>query len=608
MRSKRAVGLAVVSALLMSGLVGVLGVPASATDPAVLTVPSGEQRGVVGVTASADAGLYPFVQVGLVVGEITSVAGIPSGQLEGIDPVPVLNIGGTVNLQVPTWGVTDQWGTFVLMGCSTNNKATCTTPLQVQPRPIQQSAVASASFDVPTQPVFVPEEPVSITTSNAGGGQLVAWLQNSGLSQDLPNSGTTAWTDYPAPYGSESLTVGRCSTLVDDPAYCEPLNDTPVAWIEEFVPEQADADGFGLGFVTTDPSIPATSAQVTFTAHTMGQPYTLWWALRDANDDLVAGPVQIAEQSTAQAVTRTVSPIAHAVGAGIPDGDYAFVIYGSTSKGALTKQALETFTLTVLNDPPFEAAPLARVDRVQRPKDSARPTNTTAYFSVAALTDRPGGSAEFVIKNTAGSVVYDEQVSRPCVGYAEPNDCLTDGLTWDFRVPVGPDKTLLFPPGKYSVSARIPDQFGRLAPVALGALHVQKLVAVRKVVKVSVGKRLVSHGRLVKARFKLPMPEIKESYYDLSRTRITIGFKGTARRDRDRQVSCATTAGARKWLAYVPLESTGDQVCRLVNKSSFRGLPTRGVRVRLLVDNRAQMKVKWIKATYFFRGYLTPAS
>jgi hypothetical protein len=606
MRSTRAVGLAVVSALIVSGLVGVLSVPAAATDPAVLNVPSGEQGGVVGVTASADAGLYPYLQVGLVIGERT-ITSMPTAQLDGIDPAPVMYLGGTVALQVPTWGLTDEVATFVLMGCSSNSKATCTTPLAVEPRPILQTNLATASINLPGSPVFVPEEDVSITTENPGGGDLIAGLVQVGTEQSLPSDGTATFTAYGADFGEDTLAVRRCSALVSDLDYCELVESAAITWLREFVTEQADANGYGLGFVTTAPGIAATSVEVTFTAHSQGRPYDLWWALRDG-EEVIAGPVQIAQQSTTETFTSTVSPIAHAVGAGIPDGDYDFVVYGSTGKGGLTKQSLQSATVTVLNDPPFEAAPLAAVDRVQRPKDSARPANTSAYFAVAALTDRPGGAAEFVIRNSAGSVVYDGQVAQACPGYLEPNNCLTDGLTWDFRVPVGPNKTLLFPPGKYTVSARIPDQFGRLAPVALGALHVQKLAAVRKVVKFSPGERLVSHGRLVKARFKLPMPEIRESYYDLSRTHVTIGFKGTSGRDRDRQVSCATTAGARKWLAYVPLESTGDRICRLVNKSSFRGLPTRGVRVRALVDNRAQLKVKWIKATYFFRGYLTPAS
>lgn len=605
MRTKRAVGLAAVSALLISGFVDVLGMPASATDPAVLTVQSGEQRGVVSVTASADAGLYPFIQVGLVVGDVTS---FPTAPIDGIDPAPAMNLGGTLSLQVPTWGVSDKPATFVLMGCTASNKSTCTRPLQWTSRQIVQTAGVTATFSIPTPPVFVPEEDVSITATNSGGGQLVARLQDSGVSQDLPNSGTTLWTSFPTPFGDESLIVGRCSTLVDDPAYCEPVNDRRLAWIREFVTEQADAQGYGLGFVTTDPSIPATSVDLRFTAHTQGLPYDLWWELRDANQ-VVAGPVQVANRETAESFTATVSPIAHALGAGIPDGDYDFVIFGSTTKGGgLTKQVSQSFTVTVLNDPPFEAAPLALVDRVQRPKDSARPTNTTAFFSVAALTDRRGSGAEFVIKNSAGAVVYDEQQPAACVGFEEPNNCLTDALAWDFRVPVGPNKALLFPPGTYSVSARIPDQFGRVVPVNLGALYVQKLAGVRKVVKISPRERVISRGRLVKARFKLPMPEIKESYYDLARTRVTMGFKGTSRRDRDRRVSCATTAGALKWNSFVPLESTGDQVCRLVNKSSFRGLPTRGVRVRVQVDNRALLKVKWIRATYFFRGYLTPVN
>lgn len=608
MRSKRAVGLAVVSALVVSGLVGVLGVPASATDPAGLTVPSGEQRGVVGVTASADAGLYPFIQVGLLLGEITPVTSLPAGQLDGIDPAPVLNIGGTVNLQVPTWGVTDQMATFVLMGCANNNKATCTTPLAVEPRAMHQTNLASASIDLPGSPVFVPEEAVSITTDNPGGGELVAGLVQTGTEQSLPNNGTATFTAYGADFGNDTLAVRRCSALVNDPAYCEEVRTAAVTWIREFVVEQADARGYGLGFVTTDPAIPATSVDLTFTAHSQGRPYDLWWELRDGSQ-VIAGPVRLAQQSSLASFTATVSPIAHAVGGEIPDGDYDFVIYGSTSKGGgLTKQALQSFTVTLLNDPPLEAAPLALVDRVQRPPDSARPTNTTAYFSVAALTDRPGVKAEFLIKNSKGKVVYVTQQAAPCVGHVEPNSCFTDGLAWDFRVPVGANNTLLFPPGTYSVSAKIPDQFGRVAPVNLGPLYVQELAPVRKVVKLSPGGRVTSNGRLVRAKFRLPMPEIKESYYDLSRTRVLIGFKGTSRRDRDRRVSCATTAGRLKWKPYVDLASSGDQVCRLVNKSSFRGLPTRGVRIRAKVDNRAVLKVKWIKAIYHFRGYVTPAS
>lgn len=604
MRSKRAVVLAVVSTLVLSGLVGVLGVPASATDPAVLTVPSGEQRGVVGVTATADAGLYPFVQVGLVVGTLTS---FPAGQLDGIDPAPVLNVGGTVNLQVPTWGVTNKPGTFVLMGCSTNNKATCATPLTWETRQIVQTNLATASIDLPGSPVFVPEEDVAITTDNPGGGDMVAGLVQVGTEQSLPRNASAVFAAYGTDFGDDTLAVRRCSALISDLAYCELVEIAAITWIREFVTEQADAQGYGLGLVTTDPAIPATSVDLRFTAHSQGLPYDLWWELRDGAE-VIAGPVKLADRLSAASFTQTVSPIAHAVGAGIPDGDYDFVVYGSTRKGGLTKEALQSATVTVLNKPPIEAAPLVLVDRVQRPKDSAQPANTTAYFSVAALTDRRGREAEFVIKNSSGTVVHTARQSAACAGHEEPNNCLTDGLSWDFRVPVGPSKTLLFAPGTYSVSARIPDQFGRLAPVGLGALYVQKLAGVRKVVKVSPGKRVVSRGQLVKARFKLPMPVIKENYYDLSRTRVTIGFKGTSRRDRDRQVSCASTAGARKWTAYLPLESTGDPVCRLVNKSSVRGLPTRGVRVRTRVGNRALLKVKWIKATYFFRAYVTPAS
>jgi hypothetical protein len=161
-RSLGSLGLAIVLAIVGLG-VG-LSAPASAEPPA-LFVPDAPTGDTV-VTASADPAEWPYLQVKL--GRGFSFAP-PYAEVDAIDPAPAVNDGSPVPITVPTWGMADVDGVFVLLGCSTGDPATCATLLASEARRVTQSVVATAALEVPTEPVFVPEEQVRITIDNRAG-------------------------------------------------------------------------------------------------------------------------------------------------------------------------------------------------------------------------------------------------------------------------------------------------------------------------------------------------------------------------------------------------------------------------------------------------------
>jgi hypothetical protein len=214
---------------LLASLLAVLSTTTPAQADPVLTVPAAPSGDVV-VTAEADPAAWPYLQVKLA---LPANLHAPYESMTAIDPAPVANGGGPVEIIVPTWGLTDRTATFVLLGCATSAPDSCATLLASADRPLTQTEAATASIQKPDGVLLTPEESVQVTADNEGGGELRAYLQD-GLNwreDDLVNHAATTFDGYVEDSASGTLSARRCSALVELPTYCEVLASEQLAYV-----------------------------------------------------------------------------------------------------------------------------------------------------------------------------------------------------------------------------------------------------------------------------------------------------------------------------------------------------------------------------------------
>lgn len=447
---------------LAAALAAVTTSAAEAADP-TLVVPD-SPSGDVFVTATADPATAPYLAVRLIRGAS------PSAPYEGIDPAPTANLGGSVELSVPSWGLDRESASFVLLACANEDPATCAVQLATQVRRIEQTARTSTKFELPeADPVFVPEDDVYVTSRNDGGGVLRAHLGGIMIApveveeQTLISGVRTKFTAFPdIAYDGASLVVKRCSALHD--IYCTWATSTPISFIARpSIREMWDA--YSGTPMTVDPRWSGSTRHFDSWVLTGGAPYALSWAARDSAGKLVA-----------EGVGAAVNP-ARAAGHALPNGEYTVTFTATVTRGDVVKTDSTSRPLTIANDPPRQEARLLTAVRKVYPSANPAVDHGGGLFRVAALSamsiDYRDG--RFRLRDSHGRIVHTRFLEEPC---SNPQRCShTDA--WDVR------DLRIRKPGRYRAELTYPDQWGRPTTKDLGAVYVMQKGTARSAVTVS---------------------------------------------------------------------------------------------------------------------------
>jgi hypothetical protein len=482
----------------------------SAHAPAVVLDVASDPSGEVVVTALADPVQAPYLQLRLVRG--TSVAA-PYEDLGGIAVAPVPNEGTSTEFTVPSWGLGDVDAVFALLGCSSSDASSCTTLLASETRHVVQTAAASASLEVPAQPVFVPEEQVLVTAHNAGGGVIVATGARSSpetiVATDAP---PTVFDGYPPTAGLQTVRVRRCSSSTTDRLYCEPdVATQSISFVSEL--DVAAVFGSHLPRLTGNPAWHSSHARVTVYGL---YPYAhqLSWSLYDSDGDRVVGPVEVSVSSSLDEFD--LSPGAEASGP-LPAGTYEVRFTGTVTKGERVRTGTGAHAVELVEDPPADVPQVVTAQRVWRP--SAGRGQATPRFRVRAY---PGSYARgsLRVRNSRGAVVETVDVINPCL-LSYPGTCGPHDL-WD--VDFSDLGTVHWPVGRYAAELVMPDSYGRMMVRDLGAVELQQQVLVRRTVTVrahpvrGTGHTSVHQVRVPTFRNLDGISEVRASVHTKSRT------------------------------------------------------------------------------------------
>jgi hypothetical protein len=468
---RRLAGAFTATALVATGLVVGISVAASA-EPA-LTVPS-RPAGDVTVTAVADAGSNPYLQVKLTRSDLVTE---PYPSMTAIATPPVENPGEPVDVVVPTWGLSDNvLVTFVLLGCSTDDPQTCTSLLATDDEYLWQDTVWTEFYRPTTGALLVPQEELHVGAYGSEGGRMTAVVDGSRTDIPFGRTDLTAALDKPLPdgrnLGSTEIELQRCSAVNRDEVFCE---DVASAMDVEFLRRIAPiaTPGSTRPF-TMDPTWSSSSQTWTVETETLGADYTLTWELRDPTTNAVLVRPQDVPSASSSSVSRdaVIKPADHVQD--LPDGTYEVVLTATVARTTgIQLQGSSSTSIEVLNDPPLDMPQVREADRIVR--NLAHGEIRTAHFVVDAFDY--GQRAELVLREDRSGVdVLHRDVGVP--GFC-PECANRKGFDFDLY-PYGDDNHLL-QPRTYTARLRTKDTWGRPIEVPLGKIYFQdtKLSRVR---------------------------------------------------------------------------------------------------------------------------------
>ncbi|NYI46833.1 hypothetical protein BJ993_003913 [Nocardioides aromaticivorans] len=424
-------------------------------------IPTGTWSGVETVTfTSADPTVQSFaVQIG----------GAPHPVIRAANAVP----GEPVEVQVPTWGFHGRWN-VAATGCSVPVDQQC-SPSVLYTRTFEQDPAdaVAAAFDLPGEPVFLPEEAddARITLTSPGGrhflvtrteygGRELSDLVPAGGSAPLPLAGT-------GPIDIES--VARCPEgvtpgLVRLGTSCEvfPIGRTVTV-----------VGNLGLS-VSTSSAGAIIDAQdgtsVDIRARVVdGLAAELSYELLDSADRTVLGPV--AWPGTGD--VAVFDP--NAPGVALAGGDHTLEVTATITKGDLVRTETATVPLALTTDPPPVDLPsywlsgIARDVRGDRPASvSVGGTNDPRYLGTLHVTD------------AAGNEVWTARTGPDCRGDScqmapDPNEPAWYDFSWPGTTTAGARLRA----GEYHAVMTVVDAWGRTVEVAdVGSLYIDHLETV----------------------------------------------------------------------------------------------------------------------------------
>ncbi|WP_109510048.1 hypothetical protein [Nocardioides speluncae] len=456
---------------LAASLAAVISAPAQAAD-ATLSVPE-SPTGDVTVTATVDLVAAPYLQVQAILGSA------PTAPYDGIDPAPVANPGVPVEITVPTWGLHNRTVTFILLGCTTADPATCASALAQQTRIVTQAAPATATVELPdAKPIFHPEDDVFITAHNSDGGVVKAdyypWAEGSRWYQTLTPGVRTKFLAFPeSEAGDGEIGVSRCSALTNRSVYCEPAALTPVSFIGRPMAWILRSDQ-GDGPLTVNPTWSGSTRTYEAVTYAERLPYDLSWELLDGDGERVAGPVQVVDGETDRESEFDVSPGKETNGV-LPDGNYVLRLTATVTRGDIVKTGSLDRHITIVNDPPADNPKLLFAQRILRP-GTRHEFGSSARFSVQGYPGTAGGTLR--IRNRAGRVVFTDDLWNPCAG-------LTTCTNPIWRPNISMFSFNSRDAGTYTAELTLPDSWGRPMTKQLGKVYVQDVDPVRRTVQLT---------------------------------------------------------------------------------------------------------------------------
>ena len=228
--------------------------------------------------------------------------------------------------------------------------------------------------------------------------------------------------------------------------------------------------------VVTDPAAPAPtrSMQVRFAT---GEPITAAsWQLLDP------GAAVVLEKAIGTATTFTLNPTAENGGVPLPDGDYTLRIRLTDASGSYfsdPRPVKLAFAPAAAPVPSSSSTPTDVVPSERTALRTGASSRVTMVPGVGFGASVPGGV--FVVRNAAGAVVRTTTLAPACIGdgiFCIPEEHLYNGGVyewfWDGKV-AGKYQ----PAGRYTLTAQLPDGFGRVKSYAVGPFWIRHLANLR---------------------------------------------------------------------------------------------------------------------------------
>lgn len=228
------------------------------------------------------------------------------------------------------------------------------------------------------------------------------------------------------------------------------------------------------GGVITAPGTPAASASLPVDVQYDAPATSASWQLVPSGTDTVAaqGPAPTTSGSF------TINPTAANGGVPLADGDYLVRLAWTDSSGSHTTTS--SFGVALAQAPPPELLPPTPTIGDMVPSTRAGHYRTAqAYVStmprVGYYAQVPDGV--LTVRNAAGSAVQSRAIAATCLGdgvfcIAEEHVDATDLYEWSWDGKVNGRQQ---PAGRYQLTGRLPDRFGRLVDVDLGDFWIRHL-------------------------------------------------------------------------------------------------------------------------------------
>ena len=213
------------------------------------------------------------------------------------------------------------------------------------------------------------------------------------------------------------------------------------------------------------------------------------WVLSDAGGEVLDAPASLTEDAVV-GWRGAFDPTAANGGDALPDGTYGLQIETTGESGTSLSN---TISIVLAVAPAAEAPAAAPVsDVIPSSTPGVRSTATAVQWMSPGLgfgATVPDG--EFTVRNTAGKVIDTRHLQPWCPDGNDGIFCLgeenidTDGTySWEWDGRVG---GTLQPAGRYTLTARLPDRFGRIVTVSLGNFWIRHLATVKGVRTWSAG-------------------------------------------------------------------------------------------------------------------------
>lgn len=250
--------------------------------------------------------------------------------------------------------------------------------------------------------------------------------------------------------------------------------------------------------VITAPGTPAASANLPVDVRYDAPATSASWQLVPSGTDTVAveGPAPTTSGSF------TINPTAANGGVPIADGHYLVRIVWDDESG--THTTTSSFGVALAQDPPAESLPPNPTIGDMVP--STRPGHYRTAQAYAWTMPRVGFYAKvpdgvFTVRNAAGTTVQSRAIAATCLGdgiycIGEESVDGSDTYEWSWDGTVNGRQQ---PAGRYQLTGRLPDRYGRLVDVDLGDFWIRHLET-RRASNVSSADALLTSGYTVIGR------------------------------------------------------------------------------------------------------------